>query len=187
MTPLNTLSLAHDFVQKHVPVGGFCIDATAGRGGDTLFLSRLVGDQGRVLAFDIQQQAVDITRSRLEEAGCTNAQVILDSHANMENYAQAGTVDAILFNFGYLPGGDHNIYTRAESSIAAIEAGLRLLKSNAVMSLCIYHGGDNGDEEKDALLQYFRIIDSKQYTVLVTEFVNRPNNPPIPVFILKRT
>lgn len=187
MTPLNTLSLAHDFVQQHVPQGGFCIDATAGRGGDTLFLSRLVGEAGKVLAFDIQQQAVDITKRRLEEAGCTNVQVLLDSHANMGNYAQAGTVDAILFNFGYLPGGDHRIYTRAQSSIAAIQAGLELLKPNGVMSLCIYHGGDNGDEEKDALLRYFRTIDAKQYTVLVTEFVNRPNNPPIPVFLLKRT
>ena len=40
--------------------------------------------------------------------------------------------------------------------------------------------------EKDALMEYFRTIDSKQYTVLITEFANRPNNPPIPVFILKQ-
>ena len=119
MTPLNTLSLAHAFVQKHVPAGGFCIDATAGRGGDTFFLSKLGGSEGRVLAFDIQQAAVDITKNRLEEAGCTNAQVVLDSHANMGNSAQPGTADATLFNFGYLPGGDHSIYTRPASSIAA--------------------------------------------------------------------
>lgn len=53
------------------------------------------------------------------------------------------------------------------------------------MSLCVYYGGDSGFEEKDALMEYFRTIDSKQYTVLITEFANRPNNPPIPCIYLK--
>ena len=53
------------------------------------------------------------------------------------------------------------------------------------MSLCIYYGGDSGFEEKDALTAYLRTIDSKAFTVLLTEFWNRPNNPPIPAFILK--
>lgn len=45
----------------------------------------------------------------------------------MENYVRE-TVSAITFNFGYLPGGDHQIATQADTSIQAIEAGLRLLK-----------------------------------------------------------
>lgn len=94
-------------------------------------------------------------------------------------------MDAIVFNFGYLPRGDHRIFTRAETSIPAIEQGLRLLKPGGVMSLCIYYGGDSGFEEKDALTAYLRTIDSKAFTVLLTEFWNRPNNPPIPAFILK--
>ena len=55
------------------------------------------------------------------------------------------------------------------------------------MSLCIYYGGDSGFEEKNALIDYLKAIDSRKYTVLITEFANRPNNPPIPVFIYKRT
>ena len=106
--------------------------------------------------------------------------------SNMAQYAQEGSVDCITFNFGYLPGGDHNVFTTPATSIPAIEQGLRLLKPNGLMSLCVYYGGDSGFEEKDALMEYFRTIDSKQYTVLITEFANRPNNPPIPVFILKR-
>ena len=35
-------------------------------------------------------------------------------------------------------------------------------------------------------MQFFKTIDSKRFTVLTTEFANRPNNPPIPVFILKQ-
>lgn len=186
MPGLNTLAIAHRFLVEHIRPGNLCIDATAGRGHDTAFLCKLVGESGRVIAFDIQEDAVQSTRALLEKEGLSSiAQVHLDSHANMDAYAQEGTVDAITFNFGYLPGGDHSIFTQAPSSIQAIEKGLRLLRPGGLMSLCVYYGGDSGYEEKNALMEYFRTIDFKQYTVLVTEFANRPNDPPIPVFILK--
>lgn len=186
MPGLNTLVLAHRFIREHVGPGAFCIDATAGRGFDTALLCELVGDSGKVLAFDIQQEALDSTQKLLEERGLSHiAELHLDSHHHMENYAQPGTVDCITFNFGYLPRGDHNICTHAETSIPAIEQGLTLLKPHGIMSLCIYYGGDSGFDEKNALLDYLKTIDSKLYTVLVTEFANRPNNPPIPVQIWK--
>lgn len=184
---LNTLGIAHKVIEEKVKPGDFCIDATAGRGYDTAFLCSLVGENGQVIAFDIQQQAIDSTRALLQERGCERiARLVLDSHSNMDRYAQPESVDCITFNFGYLPGGDHSIFTTPATSIPAIEKGLKLLKPGGLMSLCVYYGGDSGFEEKDALMEYFRTIDSKQYTVLITEFANRPNNPPIPVFILKQ-
>ena len=184
---LNTLGIAHKIIAERVQPGNLCIDATAGRGHDTAFLCELVGPQGRVLAMDIQQQAVDSTRALLEEKGLDKiGTVVLDSHSNIDRYAQPESVDCITFNFGYLPGGDHTIFTTPATSIPAIEKGLSLLRPGGLMSLCVYYGGDSGFEEKDALMEYFRTIDSRQYTVLITEFANRPNNPPIPVFILKQ-
>lgn len=184
--PRNTLGLAHQFLSAHVPVGGFCIDATAGKGRDTAFLCSLVGSAGRVLAFDIQPAAVSATRALLAEQGYSStAEVICDSHHHLLQYADPGTVDAVVFNFGWLPGGDHKIFTRAETSIPAIEAGLQLLKPGGVMTLCIYSGGENGFSERDALLEYVQTINSQEYTVVVSQFVNRTGNPPIPVFIWK--
>ena len=183
---LNTLAVAHRFISEHVKPGDFCIDATAGRGHDTAFLCSLVGDTGKVLAFDIQQEAIDSTNQRLSENGFSHiAQTLLESHANMARYTQKESVDCIVFNFGYLPGGAHHIFTRPQTSIQGIEAGLELLKPRGIMSLCIYYGGDSGFEEKDALMEYLKTIDSKRFTVLVSEFCNRPNCPPIPVAILK--
>ena len=49
----------------------------------------------------------------------------------------------------------------------------------------IYSGGDSGFEEKERVLAWLRELDPKQYMVLVEAFYNRPNNPPLPVFVRK--
>lgn len=183
---LNALTMAHRFLASHIREGAFCIDATAGRGHDTAFLCGLAGAAGRVLAFDVQEDAVKSTSALLEEKGLADrARVILDSHENMAAYAQPGTVDAVVFNFGWLPGGDHKVFTRPESSVAAIKTALSLLKPHGVVSLCVYYGRDTGYAERDALLQFLPSIDPKVATVLACSFANRPNDPPFPVFILK--
>lgn len=184
---MNTLSITHEFIRSKVGKGGFCIDATAGNGHDTAFLCSLVGEDGRVLAFDIQAKAVENTRARLREYGFENGTVILDSHANMAAYAEADAVDLIVFNLGWLPGGDHSIFTHADSTIAAIEAGLTLLKDGGVMSVSIYYGGKSGYEERDALMEYLQSLDNTRYTALKTEFFNRTGDVPISVFIFKTT
>lgn len=186
MPSFNALTLSHQFLAAHVKPGDFCIDATAGRGKDTAFLCKLVGESGRVLAFDIQAEAVESTRTLLESEQLSSiAEVLQESHSNMIQYAEPGTVDAIVFNFGWLPGGDHNIFTQAETSIQAIEQGLSLLKENGVMSLCIYYGRNNGVSERDALLDYLASLDPRKVTVLMSSFLNRQKDPAIPVFLLK--
>lgn len=181
---LNTLGLVHEFLRQHVKAGAFCIDATAGKGRDTALLCRLAGPDGRVLAFDIQQAAVDQTRALLAREGLT-AEVALDSHANMERYAGPETVDCVVFNFGRLPGGDPHIFTRASSSVAAIGAGLRLLRPGGVMAIALYYGGENGYEERDTVLEYLRTVDDRAYTVLCCDWANRRGEPPMPIFLWK--
>ncbi|MGN0623764.1 MAG: tRNA (mnm(5)s(2)U34)-methyltransferase [Oscillospiraceae bacterium] len=180
------VQLAHEFLRQQIKQGELCIDCTAGRGNDTVFLCSLVGSTGKVLSFDIQKEAVESTALLVEQNGYSDiAQVIKDSHENIDKYAEENSVSAIVFNFGWLPGGDHKIHTETSSSIAAIEKGLKLLKSGGVMSLSIYYGRDTGFEEKQAILDYIAKLPVKSYTVIVSEFVNRPNCPPISVRIYK--
>ena len=53
------------------------------------------------------------------------------------------------------------------------------------MSLCIYSGGDSGFEERDAILEELKTLDGKKYLVILSQYYNRPNNPPIPAMIIK--
>ena len=182
----NTLGLVHEFLRRHVKEGDFCIDATAGRGRDTALLCRLTGERGAVLAFDIQREAVEETRALLEREGLS-ARVVQDSHANMERYAQPESVDCVVFNFGRLPGGDPAIFTLADSSVAAIDAGLRLLRPGGVMAIALYYGKENGYEERDAVLAHLASIDARAYTVLCCQWSNRRGEPPMPIFIWKES
>ena len=181
---LNTLSMVHEFLKQHVAPGAFCIDATAGKGRDTALLCRLAGESGRVLAFDIQPDATAQTKALLAAEGL-NAEVILDTHAHMEQYAAPETVDCVVFNFGRLPGGDPAVFTRAESSVAAINAGLRLLKPGGVMAIALYYGKENGYGERDAILAYLQTLDDRRFSVLRCDWANRRNDPPMPIFIWK--
>lgn len=176
----------HHFIKEHVRPGNLCIDATMGNGHDTKLLCELVGKEGQVLAFDIQEIALINTQKKLQEAKVeNNYRLILDSHINMHHYAQEDSVDCIVFNFGYLPGGDHLLATKASTSIEAINHGLTLLKKGGLMSLCIYSGGDSGFEERDSLFSYLKELDSGKYLVILSSYYNRPNHPPIPVLIRK--
>ena len=182
----SALNIIHRIIEEKVQPGDISIDATAGRGTDTLFLAKLVGETGHVTAFDIQQDAVDSTRALLEANGMSDrADVLLKSHSEMDEVCEEGTVSCITFNFGWLPKGDHNIFTNKSTSIPAIEKGMKLLKSGGIMTLIIYYGRETGFEERDALLEYLPTIDSSRYTVIEMPFVNRPNCPPIPIVILK--
>ena len=181
---LNTLGLVHEFLRQNVRPGAVCIDATAGKGRDTALLCRLAGPEGKVLAFDIQAEAVEQTKALLEKEGL-RAAVYQDSHANMGAYAEEGTVDAVVFNFGRLPGGDPHIFTVAESSLAAIDAGLRVLKPGGVMAIALYYGKENGYAERDAILTHVRTLDDKRFSVLSCDWANRKNDPPLPIFIWK--
>ena len=59
----------HHFIGGHVLEGDICIDATAGNGHDTLLLAELVGASGSVIAFDIQEQAVQETKRKIDACG----------------------------------------------------------------------------------------------------------------------
>lgn len=175
------------FIRTHVTPGDFCIDATMGNGHDTELLCQLVGKEGHVLAFDIQNTALLQTHKRLQASGVPdNYRLVLDSHSHMKQYADTETVSCITFNLGYLPGGDHALATRADTSLEAVRQSLALLKKGGLLSLCIYSGGDTGFEERDTLLPFLKELDPKAYLVILSSYYNRPNHPPLPVLVKKQ-
>ena len=184
MKNIQVTEYCRHFMTLQVKPGDVCIDATVGNGHDTEYLARLVGDEGKVIGFDIQKDALDSAALQLGNL-LSRTELHLESHENMDKYAEEGTVSLIVFNFGYLPGGDHSVATRKETSIPAVKTGLQLLRKGGVMVLCVYSGGDSGFEERDAVLNFAAGLNPKDYLVMKTDYYNRRNNPPIPVVIVK--
>ena len=107
----NMVDLAHQLLAQRVQPGDVVVDATCGKGHDTLFLARAVGPGGRVYAFDIQAAAIQASRELLS-AHQALAQVSFYQvdHSEMDLWVP-GTITAAIFNLGYLPGGDKHICT----------------------------------------------------------------------------
>ena len=104
--------LAHLMLRQFVHTGDTVVDATCGNGNDTLLLAELVGATGRVWAFDIQATAIGHTARKLVDAGwAERAELVHGGHEAMAERVPDG-VGAVVFNLGYLPGGDRTIITK---------------------------------------------------------------------------
>lgn len=184
---MTAVELCHRFLEGTIPTGGTFLDATCGNGHDTLFLCRKASPNGRVLALDIQPAAVEATNRLLAEHGLQGVgRAIVCDHRDLGHLVPPGTLDAAVFNFGWLPGADHAVHSAAESTLPALQAALDALKPGGVLTAVLYSGKIIGDGEKQAVLEFFRALPLTKYTVLVCEFANWASTAPLPCFVLKK-
>ena len=179
---------AQTIVRRAVVAGDRLLDATAGNGQDTLFLARTFGPQ-RVLAVDLQQQAIEKTGVLLAQHGIAGVGLVCGDHAQelerlVEQSADAGMGDfgAVMFNLGYLPGGDHTLVTRADTTIRALTAARSLLRAGGVLTVLCYRGHDGGMEEYAAVYE-----DSRQQQQCVVDVIETgTGNSTAPVLFVYR-
>ncbi|MEK4028399.1 class I SAM-dependent methyltransferase [Pseudobacillus sp. FSL P4-0506] len=184
------LPFARILLEKAITKGSAAIDATVGNGHDTVFLAKLVGEEGHVFGFDIQEQALTNTTVRLEEHqlservtlfGCGHEQAAALIPAEWQSQLKGA-----VFNLGYLPKGDKSIVTKPDTTIAAVEQIFSMLISGGIIVLVIYHGHEEGAVEKEKLLSFVENIDQQKAHVLRYEFINQANHPPFIIAIEKR-
>ena len=175
---LDLLSLQKQFILTHLKEGDIAVDFTMGNGHDTEFLSKTVGENGHVYAFDIQSQAVASTAKNLAAAGCPqNYTLIRDSHHNVCNYVR-GPIKAGMFNLGYLPrSGRKMVTTMRETTMPAVEAALDLLSDDGILLVAVYPGHEEGNLEGQMLAEYFATLDRRKICVSRFQIINSPTSP----------
>jgi len=182
----NAIKIKNFYIQQTLPVGGFAVDATAGNGHDLLLLSNRVGEKGRVIGFDIQEEAIDNSLSLLKsEAAYNNYKLVLDSHTMMKTYIER-EVDVFVYNLGYLPGGDKTKTTLAKDTIISIEVSMSLLKRKGSIFIVSYPGHEGGYKEERAIYAFTEKLNQKKWSVMRTDFINQVNHPPVLYIIQKR-
>lgn len=156
--------------------GDLAIDATAGNGHDTVFLAGRVGESGRVIAFDIQAAAIASAGERVAAASLTGrVTFVLGSHSDLGRHAAPGSVAGIVFNLGYLPGGDHAVITRSGDTLLALDASLVALKEGGLLAIVCYPGHPGGDAESEAVVAWTKdLTDPFSCEVIRREDTLRP-------------
>lgn len=229
----NTTQLAQaiwaHYLSPQLASGAYAaVDATCGRGNDTVWLAARCG---RVYAFDIQPDAIASTREALQAADIADAQVlsqaqasqlaagvrdvqalsqtqadgraykgsdrgeapavfpsvtlIEDSHANLARYVSE-PIGLIVFNLGYLPGGDKQRATQAETTLASLQAALDKLTVGGLLSVTMYWGHEAGKTERAAVLRWAAALDRSTYHCVHTDMCNQPNCPPEILFVTRK-
>jgi 16S rRNA C1402 N4-methylase RsmH len=160
--------------------GDLAVDLTVGNGKDALFLFNIVGIQGCVVGFDIQLEALQGTMSLLENVGADvklhtegaitgvptpGVQLILADHARWADFVH-GSPKAVIANLGYLPGGDHEIVTRAPTTEAALKAAMDKLAPGGRLAVVCYIEHPGGREEAEAVENLFSEQAGNRFQVL---------------------
>ena len=177
---------AAELIERALHPGARALDATLGNGHDALWLCGLVGETGRVYGFDVQAEAVARSRARLEAAGVIGrAALFHDGHENLGAYIEDESIDAAMFNLGWLPGAPHGVTTRTEPTLRAVDAALRALRPEGILTICVYPGHPEGARERDALLTWARNLDGRRYDVMLRAYLNQANDPPLMIAVKK--
>ncbi len=178
---IDLLSLQKQFILTHLREGDVAVDFTMGNGHDTEFLSKTVGKDGHVFAFDVQEMALASTAEHLRESGCPdNYTLILDSHHNVKKYVDV-PIKAGMFNLGYLPGSDKTVTTMRATTLPAIEAAISLMDRDAIILIAVYPGHAEGEAEGKMICEYLSSL--SRYKLCCTQ-IRILNSPTSPFFIL---
>lgn len=181
--------IAHECVEEVLNDSSIAIDATAGNGHDTVFLASRLSN-GIVFSFDIQEQAIESTKSRLKDLNLSDrVKLFCRSHSEIKNCVDKkfeGRIDAVLFNLGYLPKGDHGIITKSESTIAALNQSLRYLSDTGVLSVMVYPDHAGGKEEAESVMEWTQKL-SQDWNHEFIQAASKSNMGPFLLFIKKDT
>lgn len=187
--------------------GDTAVDATAGNGHDTLALARLVGPSGRVWALDVQDAALAATRARLEaelpgfaaesgsdarstgdssgtdsssgsgSSGAPEVRLVRACHSRLQEVVGSVQARVVAFNLGYLPSGDKAVTTAPDTTVAALEAALEVLRPGGLMTVMAYTNHAGGREEYEAVSALLAELSPAYWVTSEVRIVNRPTAP----------
>lgn len=191
----HTTELALHLCSAYINDENIAVDCTCGNGHDTLWLAKRCK---KVYSFDIQSEAIEATSRLLATndvphkiVGDTmnedSSRVILihDSHEKIKEYVEDAP-RVIVFNLGFLPGGDKTLTTKKESSLTAIKAALEVLAVDGVLSITMYPGHEEGKYEQDLILEWAQNLNSKEYHAVFANMLNQSSRAPQVLWITKK-
>ncbi|MGF3196101.1 tRNA (mnm(5)s(2)U34)-methyltransferase [Facklamia sp. P13055] len=187
----NALQSSHDALGKLIekfPAGNY-IDATLGKGNDSFFILSHPAFSGKLFAFDIQVQALEIAQQKLKIFSSDSFQLFNNGHQHFDqvlSFSTLAKVHGAIFNLGYLPGASHQITTKASTTLQALNQIAQRLVSKGKIFIVVYSGHKEGAIEKEELIKHLTLWSQDQFTISILDFLNQRNHPPLLITIEKK-
>lgn len=186
---MNLTTLTHRLIDEHFnekkhPIG-LAIDATCGNGFDSLFLAQRAK---RLLCFDIQTTAIEITRKCLatKSFSCV-VDLFQRSHSELvttlkEKKLTHG-IDIVMFNLGFLPQSNNlDITTKEATTVAAIKQSIQYLSNQGIITILCYRGDKNDPNEFIAIHNLIKSLSKTEW--LCQQFDSAKATQTTPVLLL---
>jgi hypothetical protein len=178
------LDLAHSYWERLIKKGDIIIDATCGNGQDTLRLAQLclVEEMGSLYAIDILAKAIEHTHRHLEQALeaplLSRVHFVHACHSTFPETISPNSVQLIIYNLGYLPGGgDKSLTTKVETTLQSLRNALNLIQPGGAISLTLYPGHPEGEREEENILAFVQGLDPLQWNCCNHQWLNRRKSP----------
>lgn len=175
------LTLAKNFWRTHLTPSDLVIDMTCGNGYDTQFIAGLVSE-GLVFSVDIQKCALEKAKALIGPS--SRVRFFHQSHAEPLPLPYAPKL--IVYNLGYLPGGDKTITTMTNTTLTSVNKSLELLRDGGALSITCYPGHAEGLIEERTLIDWAKNLPFNQWQVCLHQWINRSRSPSL-LLITKRS
>jgi tRNA G37 N-methylase Trm5 len=173
------LDLAHAYWAKIVCQGDTLVDATCGNGHDTCLLAQMRPKV--VYSIDIQPEALQsaktLINTHLSEEEQNKIKWILASHEVFPSEIHEASVKLIVYNLGYLPGGNKSIVTQPETTLRSLQQAEKLIVPGGCISVTCYPGHPEGAREEKELLDYTSRLDPQEWSCCHHRWLNRRLSP----------
>ena len=186
----NLVSWSHFFTRQVLNPGDKAIDLTAGRGRDALVLSEAVGKHGQVVSFDTQESALTETANLLvsnkrkvkfwpkeKEVPEKEGIYLVHSCHSLLSSVIRFPVKVVMSNLGYLPGGNHEIKTQADTTLSALEQSLALISSKGRLVVVAYPSLPGGALEARSVELFFKTLEKGVWQTLQLRILNSLDAP----------
>lgn len=173
------LDLAHDYWKRILKPGDLAIDATCGNGHDTFFLAEL-GILDKLYSYDIQSNALKNASLKLESLPLEIRQKVTFVHQSHQSFLSEihnSSIKLIVYNLGFLPGGDKNVTTQLESTMQSIQSAMAILAAGGLISVTCYSGHEEGAKEEQALRSYLSALSPMEWSYSHQFWYNRRMAP----------
>lgn len=185
------LDLAHFYWKQLLIPGDIVIDATCGNGKDTLFLAQLAikNGEGQIFAHDVQPEALESTKIYLEkyltESQMNQIIFVRGCHSTFSDRLKKESVKLIVYNLGYLPGGNKEKTTLWETTLTSLRNACSLISLGGAISITCYPGHSAGALEEEKIISFTRELSPKDWNCCFHQWVNRSSSPSL--ILLQKT